>query len=392
MKTFIVSILMMSVWTGIIYAQVPPEKVKYQAIVRNPQNGIPFSNSSVSIKFSVLIGSDTGIPAYIETHNVTTNFFGLISLHIGEGEEEPSTGAFSEISWGESSFFLKVEFMPPNSNEYSLMGVSEIVSVPYAFHAKTAQTVEQENQTLELNGDVLSISDGNTVQLSGLSCWSCNDNTIFTTEKNVGIGTNSPDPSIKFSIRLPDGAGLGKLASFRKDYRIGNQSLFSNSLRIEIDPAMRRTFIRSDGSNGVPSLEFGAGPNAAHMTILPNGNVGIGTTTPTANLELHGTAKVLGAWDDNTLQPNNAYQASSDGFVQVQVSVSATSLDKMGAEGYTDGNASPTTLRAGATAWSNVNHNSFTMPVRNGDYWRVIITAQDFSGNITISWIPLGIN
>jgi len=60
----------------------PPKALNYQAVARK-QDGSILSNQSVGVRFSVLDGSATGIVVYQETHQTTTNTFGLFTLAIG---------------------------------------------------------------------------------------------------------------------------------------------------------------------------------------------------------------------------------------------------------------------------------------------------------------------
>ena len=84
----------------------------------------------------------------------------------------------------------------------------------------------------------------------------------------------------------------------------------------------------------------------------------------------------MGAWVDKS-SSYGAQQAATDGFVVVWL---VSSL----ASGFTDGNADPTTKRCAAEA---TNGNSFTMPVKKNDYWKVVL---DSGLTITVYWIPLG--
>lgn len=93
---------------------------------------------------------------------------------------------------------------------------------------------------------------------------------------NFGLGTTNPE--IKLSVRLPNGDAFSSLASFRKDNAAGA----SSSMRIEIDPLAKRTFLRSDGA----TLELGAGPTRAHLSIFSNGNIGVSNTNPQARFDI----------------------------------------------------------------------------------------------------------
>jgi len=65
---------------------------------------------------------------------------GLVSIEVGNGT--PVNNTFSVINWANGPYFLKVETDPAGGTNSSIVGTSEILSVPYALHAKTAETAE----------------------------------------------------------------------------------------------------------------------------------------------------------------------------------------------------------------------------------------------------------
>jgi hypothetical protein len=119
-----------------VFAQ-SPEKMSYQAVIRDADNNL-VTNQAVGMQISILKGSTVGTRVYIETQNPTTNSNGLVTLEIGTGS---SSNNFSSIDWGNSPYFLKVETDPTGGNSYTITGISEILSVPYALHAKTADSI-----------------------------------------------------------------------------------------------------------------------------------------------------------------------------------------------------------------------------------------------------------
>jgi len=68
---------------GEVLAQ-SPQAIKYQGVARD-NVGNELSYQTISLKISILSGSSTGNVEYTETHAVTTNEFGLFSLEIGGG-------------------------------------------------------------------------------------------------------------------------------------------------------------------------------------------------------------------------------------------------------------------------------------------------------------------
>lgn len=133
MKKFVL-IAALVLGTYMVSAQAP-EKMSYQAIVRNA-SGQLLSNQNVAIKVSVLQGSAAGTTVYSERVTGTTNANGLVSLEIGSGTI--ISGTFNSINWGSNSYYLKTETDPAGGTSYTITGTSQLLSVPYALFAKSS--------------------------------------------------------------------------------------------------------------------------------------------------------------------------------------------------------------------------------------------------------------
>ena len=116
-----------------IYAQ-SPQKMSYQAVLRNATNEI-LSLHTVSIRLSILQNDNV---VYMETHLPTTNINGLITLQIGAGAT--LAGKFSSIDWSKGPFFVKTETDPDGGFNYSIVGTTELLSVPFAFYALSSKS------------------------------------------------------------------------------------------------------------------------------------------------------------------------------------------------------------------------------------------------------------
>lgn len=117
-----------------VFAQTP-QKMNYQAVVRNANNAL-VANQNVSSRISLLQGSPSGIPVYVETQTVTTNANGLMTLSIGEGTVV--SGSFASIDWADGPYYLKSEIDPAGGTSYSIESVQQLLSVPYALYAENA--------------------------------------------------------------------------------------------------------------------------------------------------------------------------------------------------------------------------------------------------------------
>jgi len=113
-----------------------PEKMSYQAVVRDASDDLVIS-STVGMKVSILQGSAGGTAVYVETHTPATNADGLVTIEIGAGTVV--SGDFSAIDWSAGPYFLKTETDPAGGTNYTITGTSQLLSVPYALYAKTAE-------------------------------------------------------------------------------------------------------------------------------------------------------------------------------------------------------------------------------------------------------------
>jgi uncharacterized protein (TIGR02145 family) len=123
--------LWLHVW---VHSQVP-QRFSYQAVLRTA-NGQILASQPVSMRISLLQGSETGTAVYVETQNASTNSLGLISLQIGGGTVV--SGNMSSINWASGLFFIKTETDPEGGINFELNGISQLLSVPYALYANSA--------------------------------------------------------------------------------------------------------------------------------------------------------------------------------------------------------------------------------------------------------------
>ncbi len=162
-------ILFLGILTVSLISAQSPQQINYQAIVRD-SSGTILQNQNIALRINILQSNATGTSVYAEEHYVTTNQFGLINIKIGNGTV--INGSFSGIEWGNDIYFIKLEIDETGGNNYSLMGVSQLLSVPYALYSEKAG-----NGTL----------------------WEQGANGIYYNNGNVGVGTIMPNGKLQVS-------------------------------------------------------------------------------------------------------------------------------------------------------------------------------------------------
>ena len=114
-------------------AQVP-QKMSYQAVIRN-FNNVLVPSAPIGIKISILKETSPSVYliSYVETQTATTNAHGLVSLQIGTGSVV--TGTFTNINWATGPYLIKTETDLTGGNSYSVVGITELTSVPYSLYS-----------------------------------------------------------------------------------------------------------------------------------------------------------------------------------------------------------------------------------------------------------------
>ena len=136
MKKNILMAVFCLILSAMSFAQVP-QIMSYQAVVRGSDNNLVV-NQQISMRVSILQGSADGGAVYTETHSATTNANGLVSIEIGNGTSDDD---FSAINWANGPYFVKTETDVYGGENYEIVGVSQLLSVPYAMYAQSAGNI-----------------------------------------------------------------------------------------------------------------------------------------------------------------------------------------------------------------------------------------------------------
>lgn len=235
MKKLILSLVAIATISLSSFGQAP-EGFKYQAVVRDAGNTI-LNNQAVGMQIEILQGGISGTPVYTESFAPTTNTYGLVNLEIGTGT---TSDDFTIIDWANDTYFIRTSIDVTGGSSYTVMGTSQLMSVPYALHAKTAESsiidnvddadadpLNEMNISVVLNGTDLETTDGNGTIVTDLSSLvddadadasneiqnleqvlivgnDANGNNLVNTGK-IGIGTATPNPesSMEIATALP---------------------------------------------------------------------------------------------------------------------------------------------------------------------------------------------
>lgn len=126
------TVIIICIFTICSYAQAP-QKMSYQAVIRDTCDAL-ITNSLIGMQISIIQSDIAGAIVYSETQTQTSNINGLVSLEIGTGE---TTDDFAEIDWSSGPYFIKTETDLTGGNVYTITGISQLLSVPYALYAET---------------------------------------------------------------------------------------------------------------------------------------------------------------------------------------------------------------------------------------------------------------
>ena len=101
----------------------------YQAAIRDASGNVK-ANTNITILIEIVQGSTSGTVIFDETHTPTTSALGIVNLQIGS----INTSQFSSIDWSNTPYFIRI------SVDGTVMGTNQLLSVPFALHAKEAET------------------------------------------------------------------------------------------------------------------------------------------------------------------------------------------------------------------------------------------------------------
>jgi len=391
MKKILLSIAILAAFALTAFAQTP-QSFKYQAVARDANQQL-MKNQVIGIRLSLLEGSANGNSVYSEVHYPTTSDLGVFSLEVGKGIIQG--GAMSNADWGNNNYWLRVEMDPQGGNNFKMMGTSQLLSVPYALHAATVTDKDDadadpnneiqnitfdpntkmltlsnggqvdlsslggggggsDDQTLSLNGTILSIENGNSVNLNVIQD-GVNDADADPNNEIQQISYDAGTNTLTLS-----GGGSVNLSNLAGDSDNQNLSLNGTTLSIEDGNSVDLSVIQ-DGVNDAdadPTNELQNLTLANTMLMISNGNA--------VDLSV-----IQDGVNDADADPANEIQTLSFDANSNQLSISGGNTVTI-PSGGTDADADPTNelqtiSKNGATVTLSLNGGSFTDEVNDAD-------------------------
>ncbi len=329
MKQLFLSFIFLFLASG-VGAQVPGV-FSFQGVAKNA-NGQPLAaGTSIKVRFTVRENDPVGSVALTDTHSPTVSQGGIFNLLVGNGNLV-GTSIYA-LDWGTKKYYLQVELAADGIN-YSGMGTTQFVSVPYALHSSEADRWKNNDPVIQT---------GNFGQGGNLSYTAPGVKLIWHPRKgafrageeddnawndaaigNYSFAGNRGKASGSYSTAFGDGwaygnytfsAGINTKASGDYSFAMGSYAEALGEASVALGSGLKAKAFGGivlgvnnndqDNPSGTYQgnaatdriFQIGNGTLQSHsnaLTVLRNGNVGIGNNVlaPTHILEVGGRARM----------------------------------------------------------------------------------------------------
>ncbi len=352
-------VFLMSLFFACCAFSQAPDMIKYQAVARDQQGNI----ITTQIGLRITIEDANGTAHYTEVFTPTPTSNGIINLNIG-GQ---IPGSLTNIPWDNGAFYIRTEMDPSGGSNYTVSGLSQLLSVPYALYANQAgSSLTGGTGAFSTTASVTSNSPGSiqvddfvfgSSQLNNNSSadddarfffkkefgafragradgnfWDTNSlgiNSFASGFNTVASGLNSSALGNKTIAAGDNATAIGKETSAKSEsaFASGESTIaagevstsmgigsITNSFagfaigRYNVGSGSPNTWILTD-----PIFEIGIGSDNLNrtnaLTVLKNGNVGILTNSPNGVLDIAGQY-----WfPDTDGQPGQVLQTDGSG-------------------------------------------------------------------------------
>ncbi|MDA7730185.1 hypothetical protein N8833_00285 [Salibacteraceae bacterium] len=333
----------MLLFSAIAFAQAP-NKMSYQAVVRDAADQL-LANKAIGVQVTIEQGTAGGAAVYVETFTPTTNANGLVTLEIGTGNIV--SGDITTIDWENGPYFIKTETDPTGGTSYSLAGTTELMSVPYALHARKAAIADSVVGGTTESDPVFTASPAGGISGSDISNW--NLDTSITNEIQILSISND-------SIYLSDG-GFAVLP-----VAVNNDNDSTNEIQQLI--SSNDTLYLNNGGGFVTFTNLINWLQNSNDLYFETGNVAIGHDSPEHPLHIYDSVAHTGSDYKNGLlmQSRITNTTSGSDYAGIYSDVKGTDAYNTAVDGTSSGISSGTNYGVGGyarNATTNVGVEAF---------------------------------
>lgn len=262
-------------------AQIP-QGINYQSLIRDG-SGVALVSQPVTLGIRILKGSTSGTAVCSETFSTATDQFGLVNLRIGSLDNI----SFSAIDWSQGPYYIEIKA------NGQLMGVTQILSVPYALYSASSGSASAYTETdpVYLAQPAAGISSGDIGNWTAAYGWG-----------NHAVAGYSPSSHVHAGMTT--GTGSENKVAF---WNSASGLTFNNLLhwdninaRLGIGTAAPLFALQVNGDAGINSVRVGAGGGNRSSNSVLGAQAMESNTTGSNN-----TAIGNGALTDNTIGTGN---------------------------------------------------------------------------------------
>lgn len=289
--------------------------MNYQAVARDASGQI-LANKNIQMRAKLLIEGPEGKVVYSEIHELTTSELGLFNIIIGQGDSKGED--FANVPWSEKNIWLEMAIADEEDRDFTVLGASQLLAVPYAYHAGSAETIHFHQDEAEKR----------RCRITGLPFWSILGNSnvsdtchfigttidvdlVFKTndvermriradgaveiDNNLFVGGNLTveGDGMFFNLVVENNLDVGKDGTFGQNLTVINETS-TNTLDVTSNAAIGGNANVGGTANIDGNTSIGGNATVAgNTTIDQNTNIG-GDVDVTGNASIGGDATVEG--------------------------------------------------------------------------------------------------
>lgn len=269
-------LILLGVFASLITMAQAPQKINYQAVVRN-SSGVPIV--STSINFTITISNSS---TFMESQTVSSNSVGIVTLVIGSGSLLTPSTPLSAIDWSINPTNITV-VMDIGSGPVTVAN-QQLVSVPYALYAEKSGSSSSSSSTYSPSANV-SLT-GNVVDLTNSGV------TAATYGANAGPNSSIPTFFVDAKGRLTSAGQYSANINGDISGTLDNQKVKGlNGIPLSSSAPTTGQSLTYNGTNWAPTTAASSlwtvGSTTDQVILAnPNANVGVGVTAPANRLDV----------------------------------------------------------------------------------------------------------